>query len=192
MKEILFVTGNKEKVKWAREMVKRFGISVIHKDMDIPEVKNFDFNKVLDSKADFVRNKIKKPFVVDDNGFYINCLNGFPGPFIKLAVNVLGVNNLVHLVGHYKDKTAVFKSGLMFVDSDNSRRMFIAEGRGKIVSPRGNSLRGWGELFKIYQPEGWNKTLAEMGDNEWNKFMKELSKIDHFRKFARWFNKKVK
>ena len=39
----------------------------------------------------------------------------------------------------------------------------------------------------LFIPKGWDKTLAEADDKDWDRFFKEIEPNDHYAKFGRWF-----
>ena len=90
--EILFATGNSNKVSEASLVLAKFGHTVSQlkidgKTLDFSEPQADEIEEVAISKSlqarDFVvgTNFEKSAILVEDSGLFINSLNGFPGPY---------------------------------------------------------------------------------------------------------------
>ena len=59
--------------------------------------------------------------------------------------------------------------------------------RAKIIASLGNDTdKKWSDLWYIYQPYGYNKTLAQMTDEE-RANRKKYESIDSMREFSKWY-----
>ena len=81
MKQICFVTGNKNKLQEIQQLLFSFKIISLH-DLnffdDIPETENtIEGNAIL--KANFINNKFNIDCFSDDTGLFIDSLDGLPG-----------------------------------------------------------------------------------------------------------------
>ena len=81
MKQICFVTGNKNKLQEIQQLLFSFKIISLH-DLnffdDIPETENtIEGNAFL--KANFINNKFNIDCFSDDTGLFIDSLDGLPG-----------------------------------------------------------------------------------------------------------------
>lgn len=188
MKELIFVTGNKAKFEWAQRRLAKFGVNLVQKTLNILEPREFEVDKVVEKKAELGMKSIEKPFIIDDTGFQIKALNNFPNSYIKLAMGTLGAEDLCKLMKDREDKTTNFRSALAYVDENRKIHLFICDDFGIIPSePKGENIRGWNDLVKIHIPQGFNKTLAEMNDAEFEKYENKIEEDDHYIKFIKWF-----
>ncbi len=177
MKKLYFVTSNKDKVDEARKIL-QVPIEVVNFDID--EIQSLDLKKVVKHKAEQAYRKIKKPVFVDDVSFEVLAWNNFPGPFIKFLRQAGGgsFELLLKMLGREKNKTVRVVAGIGYHDG---KKVHVIEGSfcGKIVAARGNS--GWG--FDPYViPEGYTKTLGELGDNVKNRISHRALALRNFKK----------
>lgn len=77
--ELLFVTGNKGKLSEIAQFLKGSGVTLIHKHLDLVEPRSESLPEIAKEKAIYALKTLKQPFIVDDSGLFIDCLNGFPG-----------------------------------------------------------------------------------------------------------------
>eukprot|EP00731_Ephydatia_muelleri_P009542 Em0005g128a len=87
-------------------------------------------------------------------------LNGLPGPYIKCFLTKLGHDGLNNLLAAYKDKGAVAQC-IFALRTEKNGEILLFKGTtpGTIVPARGPHNFGWDPIF---QPEGFDKTYAEM------------------------------
>lgn len=163
----------------------------MRKNLEVEEPREFGIERVAEAKAKAVMKVVKKPFIVDDSGFLIKCLKNFPGTYIKLVLKTIGVEGLCKLAKGCKDRTTNFKSVLAYVDARRKIHLFVCNDIGKLPSrPRGNRRKDWSDFMKIHIPKGFNRTLAEMSNEEFEKYEEGIESEDHYVKFAKYLRKK--
>jgi len=173
---VILATKNRHKFEEMKSILSDLKIVLICA-ADIP-----DLPDVVEDKETIEENSIKKakeialftqmPAIADDTGFFVPALNDEPGVYAaryagencsytdnvkKMLKNMEGVN----------DRQARFETvvTLAFPDKDEviTRKGII---KGHIIeSPRGNSGFGYDPIFI---PEGFDKTFAELSDEEKN------------------------
>ena len=79
-KQIVFITGNEFKVKVANVSLEGTGVEVISRKMSCPEIQDENVRKIAEYSAKYAAEKLQIPVLKNDCGFYIDALNGFPGP----------------------------------------------------------------------------------------------------------------
>jgi inosine triphosphate pyrophosphatase len=133
--------------------------------MEIPEYQG-EPEEIVKEKLIFALDKVKGLLIVEDTSLCFNALNGMPGPYIKSFLSKLGPSGLNKMLGAYDDKTAYAQCifGLAKNKSDGMK-LFIGKTHGNIVSPKGPQNFGWDPIF---QPNGFNKTYAELEPTEKN------------------------
>ncbi len=161
-KDLIFVTGNKNKLAEASEILKDY--TVISQDIDLVEIQSDDAEEIVISKSKEAFKLIGKPLFVDDVSFEILALNGFPGPLIKFLLAKIGAAGIADLIAPYENK-AVFAVATIGYHDGQQVHVFQGRVQGSIVLPRGE---GWG-FDPIFQPEGSTQTWGEMGMIEKNK-----------------------
>lgn len=175
---IYFITSSKDKFREAKKIIPE----IKRIDLDIPEIQEIDAKKIIFEKLKFAYKKKKTNFFCEDTSLYINSLNGFPGPLIKWFLISLGNEGIVKLLKNYKDKTAIAKTIIGFINKKGKIYFFEGEIKGKIVSPRGSKGFGWDSIF---QPDFSNKTLAEMSLEEKNKISMRTIALNKFKEYLK-------
>lgn len=167
---ITFITSNKKKVQSAQAILNKFGIKVLQKMLDVPEIQNKDIRKIAEYSAKFAAEKLKKAIIKSDVGFEIEALNGFPGPFSKYINEWLSPQKILKIIEDENNRNAKFVDVITYCKPNNNPVSFLAITKGKITrNPAGEN--GWG-IDKIFIPDGFNETIACLPDNErvkvWN------------------------
>ncbi|HXX54673.1 MAG TPA: non-canonical purine NTP pyrophosphatase, partial [Methanoregula sp.] len=87
--KLTLVTTNAGKV---REIEEFFGdtVDVSQVSLDIPELRSDDVAKIAEGKARFAFDALRVPVLVDDTGFSVDALNGFPGPYAAFVLHTIG------------------------------------------------------------------------------------------------------
>lgn len=111
----------------------------------------------------------RKPLIVEDAGLFIKALNGFPGVYSSYVYKTLGVNGILKLMEGISDRSAYFKSVVVYVD-ERGAKTFTGIVNG-VIAYEARGLGGFG-FDPIFIPEGYNRTFAEMS-------IEEKCKISH-------------
>ena len=187
--DIVFVTSNKGKVEMANERLNRYGINILQQTASVSEIQSLDVEEVALHKARQLEGVIKKPFFVEDSGLYIDQLNGFPGALLKPVMDTIRDGHLLKMLSGEENRSACVKSVMAYYDPvSKTEKLFTGIYKGRISEEeRGNNTRGW-KVARIFIPDNFDKTLAEMDDNDWARTLEESRKDDHFYKFGEWFS----
>lgn len=172
---MIFVTGNHQKLKEFEEIL---GIKLNHSDLDFEEIQSINVEEVAEHKARQAYALLNEPVIVEDTGLYFEDLNGLPGALIKHFVKKLPLEKICSLVGENRKARAV--TCICYFDGEEIKT-FVGETGGEIVrEPRGTNGFGWDPIFV---PEGYEKTFAELSDEEkTSKFMRKeaIKKLKSF------------
>lgn len=165
--EIYFVTGNKGKVASANKLFEDINIKIF--DYDLVEPRSDDIKIISEYKVKEAYDVLKKPCIAHDSGFFIDELNGFPRAFVHYALDTIGIEGILKLMDNVHNRKCRFKECLTYYDGKNIL-YFYGNHEGILAdSIRGNdSDVKWSELWYIFIPYGYNKTLSEMTDEERN------------------------
>lgn len=156
-----FVTGNANKFKEAIEIIPE--LEQIKIDTD--EIQSMDITEIAEHKLLQAYAQTKKPCVVEDIGFYIEALNGFPGPLIKWLESTNPVESITKITHAFDNHRAQVIANLGYIDEQEHIHNIQVVVPGKVVVPRGDN--GWG-FDSIFQIEGMDKSVAELSDEEKN------------------------
>lgn len=173
-----FITGNKNKLFEAQSVIP--GVEQL--DINLPEIQEIDAHKIIEAKLQEAFNRHDGEFIVEDTSLYLACLNGLPGPLIKWFMKAIDVGGLADLAERFNNQEAEAKTIIGYARNKDDIKYFEGVIKGKIVHPRGETKFGWDPIF---QPEGYDKTFAEMGIEEKNTIsMRRLAmnKLDNYLK----------
>ncbi|MBN2733794.1 MAG: RdgB/HAM1 family non-canonical purine NTP pyrophosphatase [Methanomicrobiaceae archaeon] len=183
MLQITVVTGNANKV---REVASFFtGLAEVgHVKTDLPEIKSDDVGIIARAKAEAAFVLLKRPLIVDDTGFYIRALNGFPGAYAAYVLDTIGMEGILRLMEGETDRDSYFETAIAYADEEG---VFVFKGRveGTVTSaPRGSEGFGYDPIF-----ETGGRTFAEIA-------ISEKSEVSHRARallaFKDWFLKNRK
>ena len=86
------------------------------------------------------------------------------------------------MVRNYEDKSATAGAAIAYYDG-KTLKVFESSLEGEIVeSPRGESDFGWNPVF---MPEGYDKTVAEMTEAEFEVYYKKVKPFEQIAKFLK-------
>ncbi len=158
---VIFVTSNEGKYREAKSIGERFGIEVEWRREEYLEPQGNDLREIAKKSAEFLAEKIRRPFFIEDSGLFIPALNGFPGPYSSYVFKTIGNEGILKLMEGVEDRSAYFLAVVAFFDGE---RVLTFEGRveGRIAREmRGNKGFGFDPIFEY---DG--RTFAEMGEEK--------------------------
>jgi len=174
-----FVTGNPDKAAEVQELLP--GIRIIAVDM--PEIQEVDSKKIIAAK---VRTAFEHysdgPIIVDDTGFYMDCLNGqLPGPLVKWflkTITNIGLVNMAQSMGNMRAKAMTV---IGYATSPTDIIFFEGEMPGTIVMPEGGPKGpGWSSILI---PDGYNEIYYTMDVTKKNAMSMRSQAIKKLKKF---------
>lgn len=175
--DVLFASSNKHKYREAEKILSNFGIKLGFFKCSLQEIQANSIKEVASHKVTNAYNQCKKPVIVEDDGLFIESLNGFPGPFSSYVFKKIGNNGILQLLN--TKRKAKFQSVIAYYDKKNGIVLFDANVKGKIS--QNSKGKGWG-YDPIFIPAGKNNTYA---------MLQEKNEISHrykaLKKFSNWF-----
>ena len=159
----VLVTGNPKKVAEAETALGRPLETIA---LDLPEIQSLDLAQVVAAKAEEAWRRLRRPLVVEDTSLSLSALGGFPGPLVKWLLESVGVEGIARVGKALGDDQAVAACALVykFGSAPEDRLTATVEVPGRLADPpRGLGGFGWDPAF---QPEGHDRTLGEMSDEE--------------------------
>ena len=188
MEEIVFVTHNKGKIASASKRLEGVNFKVFEYDLEEPrsdDIKYISKFKVLEAYK-----LVNKPCISLDCGFWIDELDGFPKAFVNFALETIGINGILKLMEGKENRNCRFTECLSYYNG-NEIHQFMGKHEGTLSKEvLGNDTnKKWSDLWYIYKPYGYDKTLAQMSDEERANRIKYKS-IDSMSEFAKWYKSK--
>jgi XTP/dITP diphosphohydrolase len=179
---VYFATKNNGKYVEAAQIASEYGVELAHLSLEKHEVQDDDLSKIASFAAEEAVRESKIDCVVaEDAGFFVEALQGFPGPYSSYVYSKLGVEGILKLMKDVTERDAYFCSALAYSQEGHS---FCFEGKvnGTVsLSPRGARGFGFDPIFIPVHGDG--RTFAEMEISEKNRFSHRAMA---FRNFFKW------
>jgi len=173
--ELYFITGNEGKLREAKSFVPEInGLK-----LELTEIQSLDPHEVIKHKLEKAKSKHSGNFIVEDTSLVISCLNGLPGTLIKWFEKSVGLDGIVKIVKAYGNNKAAAKCTIGLSLNGNIE-FFEGNINGHIAESSGENGFGWD---KIFIPEGYNKTFAEMSSEEKNKISHRKIAFEKLKKY---------
>ena len=181
-----FITSNPGKFKEAQAIIPKLQ----RLDLDLPEIQEIDPKKIIKHKLLTAQKLLAQEtqnqptelggIVVGDTSLSLSALDGLPGPLIKWFLKAMGPSELAEIARQKQNNRAIAKVMLGYADAQGDIHFFEGKISGQIVDPRGDSGFGWD---KIFQPNGHDKTFAEMSLAEKNKISMRKQAFEKLKKY---------
>ena len=184
MQEIVFVTHNPGKIASAQKTLKNVKLSIFEYELDEP--RSDDIEYISKMKVMEAYELVKKPCISLDCGFWIDALNGFPRAFVNFALETVGLEGILKLMEGIENRSCRFTECLSYYDGKELHQ-FAGKHEG-LIAPAILGLdtdEKWSDLWYIYIPKGYEKTLAQMTQEERDSRVLYDS-VDSMEEFAKW------
>ena len=175
--KIVFATNNKHKLEEIRSIlgsrVEVLSLADINCHDDIPETgTTLEANAM--QKAEYIASKYGTSVFADDTGLEVDALNGAPGVYSARYAGGDGhdseanMTKLLAELGENNNRNARFRTVIaLIITDDNGKTTTVKQFEGIVNGTIIRERRG-GEGFgydPIFQPEGYNETFAELGND---------------------------
>lgn len=188
MEEIVFVTHNKGKAKSAEKYFKNLKISTY--DFELDEPRSDDLKEIATAKVKQAYQVVGKPCIALDTGFFIDELNGFPRAFVNFSLDTIGIDGFLKLMQGKENRSCKFDECLAYFDGKEIHYFYGYHPGNLAYKVQGeNRKEKWSDLWYIFKPKGFDKTLAEMTTEERENRRKIDGSYSAMEKFAEWFEK---
>lgn len=190
--KINFITSNQGKVKSLENSLKSNNIDVLvcAQNLDIMEPQFDTVQEVSKYKALKAFEILKEPVLVEDGGFSVFELNGFPGVYTKYILKTLGADGILKLMQGVNNRAAKFVSVATFVNEDGTLFQFEREGGEFEISKEKVDIQSpfaWSELWKIIYLKEYNKNLCELSEQEVSEYYGRAGANGSIQKFVNWY-----
>ncbi|MFB6292480.1 MAG: non-canonical purine NTP pyrophosphatase [Candidatus Nanohaloarchaea archaeon] len=141
MKKIYFATGNPGKVEEMQPLFQERGFELEQVEVDVDEIDALDVEEVAEQKAidSFEDAGVEGMLIVEDTGFYVETLEGFPGAKAAFFDMTVGASGILDLMQGEEDRPAYFKTAIAVCDGDDVR-VFTGRVDGELaLEKRGES-----------------------------------------------------
>ena len=160
MIDIIYVTGNKQKIDVANKILGPLGFNIIQNKIDCPEIQANTNKEVAIYSAKYASDFLKANVLKNDSGLVIPSLNGFPSAYTRYVEETLKEDGILALMKDKTDRYCYFIDEFAYCEYGSDPIVFsvITEG---VISTEARGFDGVG-YDKIFIPKGYDKTLAEI------------------------------
>ena len=95
MKDLVYVTGNKYKIFTAKKFLEPYGINVIGKKIECPEIQADTIEEVAKFSAEYACQVLGTAVLKNDMGLIIPALNNFPAAYTHYVEDTLGEDGIL-------------------------------------------------------------------------------------------------
>ena len=179
LSELYFASSNTHKFEEAQRILSNLGVNITLFKTTLEEIQSDSLSKIAARKVIDAYAKVQKPVIIEDDGIFIDSLNGFPCPYSSYVYDTIGNNGIIRLLENIEFRDAKFVAIIAYWNGIDDVQIFESSISGKISSfiEKG----GWG-YDPIFIPNGELKTYANVSDKD------RLShRAASLKKFSDWF-----
>ena len=182
--KINFATGNSFKYEIAKAFFDKLGpeYELVQYDMEISEIQSHSVEEIAMQAAINIAKEKQEPCIKVDVGFYIEALNGFPGPFIRYINEQLSCEDYLRLLGNTQNRNAYFLDSLAIGYPDGTAKVFTRKTTGSIA--RSVEQPGRWPTNDLFVPDGHSQPLGQLSNDEQVAFWGDGSWPDVIKHFA--------
>jgi XTP/dITP diphosphohydrolase len=156
---ILFVSSNSNKYQEIKPILDINKIKSHFVKMSLQEIQSESVYSIAKQKSKYAFEQVVRPVIIEDDGFYIRSLKGFPGQYSSFVFRTLGNRGILRLMEDRMNRRAHFLSVIGYYDGHTFKSFSgITEGLISEVATKS----GWG-FDPIFIPDNTDKTYAELG-----------------------------
>jgi non-canonical purine NTP pyrophosphatase (RdgB/HAM1 family) len=186
--DVPFVTSNAAKFSAMQMHAAAYGVTVIQHSLPLIEPQSDRVAAVAQSKAAQAYAQLGRACIVEDTGFAIDALDGFPGPYVRYVIATIGAVGLLRLASTLTERTCRFITVLVYVSASGEQEMFTSNNVGTLADQAGAGTTGleWSELVQVFIPEGHAVPLSERPLDEFQALLRGWAASSVYAQCARW------
>ena len=182
--KLYFATKNINKFNEVKSILSTYNIQIDISELDLQEIQSDDLSKIAYEKAKDACRFLNSKVIIEDDGLFIDALNGFPGSYSAFVLKTIGNKGILQLIRDKENRNAMFISIIAYCEPNKNPLTFIGEVKGSIAS--GERGKVWG-YDPIFVPNGANGlTYAELGSKKNELSHRKLA----LEQFAKWYTEK--
>ncbi len=179
-----FASTNENKFGEIKSILQKYELKIEFCKMEIKEMQSDSISEIAFEKARYAFSYINSPVIVEDDGLFIDRLNGFPGQYSAFVYKTIGNTGILDLLRNYENRSAEFVSIVAF-SSGKSQQIFEGKIRGHIA--KAITEGGWG-FDPIFIPSGSHLTFGQLKNIQKKQEFSHRSKA--LLQFIEWYIEK--
>lgn len=132
VKKLIYVTGNPRKFLGAQSFFEGSNVELAQKKLDLVEIQAESVEEIAIDKARQAFEIVKEPLFVNDTGWYIEALKGFPGPFMHFMVDWLEPEDFLALMSRHDNRKVVLRQAIVYTDGKQTKS-FVHDIEGEVL-----------------------------------------------------------
>lgn len=190
-KTIYFATSNTIKFRFMKQMIDSESFQLEQKVLPLIETQADSVIEVARSKAQQAFDHLQQPVIVEDTGFRIPQLGGFPGVYLKYVMSTIGTEGILNLTSQLDDRSCSFHSAVVYVDENGDTFEFeSADYSGNIASEADTATYDQEvlDIWRVFILDDTTQPLSAIPPEERDLIWKKLSKKSAFWEFSKWLH----
>ena len=180
--KVWLATGNQNKVKEARKVLKEYHIQLEHYPLNRVEIQADDLSLIASYSLIQIPDDGRQ-IAVEDAGLFIEHYGGFPGPYSSYALRTLKLTGILKIMENIDNRKASYHSVIALRTMEE-----INVFRGQVEGRISHKIRGTGGFGydPIFIPdEIKDRTFGEISEREKNAIS---HRARAFRKLGEWLS----
>ncbi len=173
--KLFFVSSNIHKFQEIEQILNEYHIQIKFHQHEVLEIQSDSLEEIALFRARQAFSELHEPLFVEDTGLFIECLNGFPGPYASYVFKTIGNSGVLQLLKGKDKRGATFRTATALIISDTKSVTFIGETKG-VIAHSESINKGWGyDPIFIPNENDNTRTYAQMT-------IQEKNQVSHRRK----------
>lgn len=177
-----YITSNSEKVRVAKLFLEQHKISFKEKPLDLVEIQSDSIEEIAKFKAIQAFKQIQEPLFVNDSGWFITALNGFPGPYLRYMNKWFTSSDYLKMLEGKQSREVILKEVLCYIDNKEIK-LFSGEVRGQMLHTPSGEGTPWEQIVSLLPN---NKSMAACKAEDIKPFKSNVI----WGNFATWYTEK--
>ena len=173
--KVFLITGNPEKLYFARKAFEQTNIQLEQIDPDYREIQASSSLEVARHTVEKFIGEYDSPIIREDHSLYLDAIPGFPGPYLSYFDEELDAEKLLELVEGEK-RTGYFEVGTVLGLPNGEIKEYQFNVPIKIPDEIRGDERNWDRVLKL---ESSDKTFAESSSDDraeiWNQNFRKIA-----------------
>ena len=169
MEKLAFVTTNVKKFEQISAVLKDYGIELEHVNIKYPEDQEAEMADISKIAAKDLADKLQRPVIVEDTGFFLHAYNNFPGPLAKFVHKGIGLEGIMKLL-EGKKRDAAFACSIGYCEPGQESITFEGECQCQVTKEYNMNYDHIMPYSVVCIPDGETKVFADMTIEEKNKY----------------------
>jgi len=180
-----FASTNEEKYAEIKSFLQTRNLDIAFFRLEIKEIQSDSIKEIALEKCQYAYSKIKSPVIVEDDGLFIDKLNGFPGQYSAFVYKTIGNKGILDLLQNHANRSAHFVSIIAFC---NGEVKHISDGKIQGRITKDVTEGGWG-FDPIFIPGDSDLTLGQLQKLKRKQQFSHRSKA--LARFVEWYKSHV-